>query len=258
MSLLILNQKVLYLVLLITLLYGLTSANRNITIYVQEHGIDQSECMERNESIPCHTLSYILNEINNTNNDIFNGTNISVFVYLTYSQEITNLSRIKLLVNLYLIGFDNPILDFRGSRYVFRLLGGGCLYAKNITFYDIWVSFYFLATVSFNKCIFTSGASTLANTEGLYIENVYNLTISNCLFHNNDQSSLIVINSALNVEISGCEFYQNEGQHHLIFTYLIFIFDIDNCSIYDNDIKDAIFLLESKNSESMFNITNCL
>ena len=65
MSLLILNQKVLYLVLLITLLYGLTSANQNITIYVQEVGIDQSECMEGIEFIPCHTLSYIMNEINN-------------------------------------------------------------------------------------------------------------------------------------------------------------------------------------------------
>ena len=80
MSLLILNQIVLYLVLLITLQYGLTSANQNVTIYVQEDGIDQSECMEGNESIPCHTLSYILNEINNTNNATFTGTNISVHV----------------------------------------------------------------------------------------------------------------------------------------------------------------------------------
>ena len=256
MSLLILNQKILYLVLLITLLYEITSATRNITIYVEEDGIDQSECMEGNESIPCHTLSYILNEINN---DIFNGTNISVYVYITYSQEITNLSRINLLVNLYLIGVDNPILDFRGSHYVFPLQGGDCFYAESITFYAIWVSFYFLGTVSFHKCIFTSGDSTQADTEGLYIDNVYNLTISNCIFDNNDAlSSLIEINSALNVEISGCEFYQNGGRHHLIFTYLIFIFDIDNCSIYDNDIKDAIFLLESTNSESIFSITNCL
>ena len=142
MSTLILNQKVLYLVLLITLLYGLTSANQNITIYVKEDGIDQSECMEGNESIPCHTLSYILNQINNTNNDTFNGTNISVYVYITYSQEITNLSHIQLLVNLYLIGVDNPNFVFGGSRYVFHLLGGGCFYAENITFYKIWVSFY--------------------------------------------------------------------------------------------------------------------
>ena len=79
MSLLILHQNVLHLVLLITLLYGLISANQNITIYVQENGIDQSECMEGNESIPCHTLSYILNEINNRSNDTFNGSNISVY-----------------------------------------------------------------------------------------------------------------------------------------------------------------------------------
>ena len=208
MSLLILNQKVLYLVLLITLLYGLTSANQNITIYVQEDGIDQSECMEGNESIPCHTLSYILNQINNRSNDTFNGTNISVYVYVTYSQEITNLSHIQLLVNLYLIGVDNPIFVFSGSRNFFRLQGGGCFYGENITFAMIWVSFYFLVTVSFNKCIFTSGVSSLADTEGLYIEDVYNLTISNCLFHNNDaQSELIVINNVFNVEISVSEFY---------------------------------------------------
>ena len=57
------------------------------------------------------------------------------------------------------------------------------------------------------------------------------------------------------MEISGCEFYQNRGQYHLLLTFLAYIFDINNCSIYDNDIKDAIFLLESTNSES---ITNCL
>ena len=106
MSLLTVNHKVLYLILLICLLFGLTSANQNITIYVQEDGIDKAECMEGNESIPCHTLSYILNQINNRSNDIFNGTNISVYVYITYSQEITNLSHIRLLVNLYLIGVE--------------------------------------------------------------------------------------------------------------------------------------------------------
>ena len=143
MSLLILNQKVLYLVLLIISLCGLTLANQNITIYVQEDGIDQSECMEGYESIPCHTLSYILNQINNTNNDTFNGTNISVYVYITYYQEITNLSHIQLLVNLYLIGVDNPIFVFGRIRYGFRLEGGGCFYAENITFANIWVSFYF-------------------------------------------------------------------------------------------------------------------
>ena len=309
MSLLILNQKVLYLVLLITLLYGLTSANQNITIYVEEDGIDQSECVEGNESIPCHTLSYILNQINNRSNDILNRTNISVYVYITYSQEITNLSHIQLLVNLYLIGVDNPILDFSGSCYAFRLQGGGCFYAKNIIFYEIWVSFYYLVTLSFNKCIFTSGVSALAGTEGLYIKDIYNLTISNCLFHNNDaqsklieiedvlnveicesefyqnkgqmpvlsigfgqvhnfrnclfhnndaQTDLIEIYSASNVEISGCEFYQNRGHYHLIVTYSGYIFDMYNCSIYDNDIKDAIFHLESRNSESMFTINNCL
>ena len=128
MSLLILNQKVLYLVLLITLLYGLTSANQNITIYVQEDGIDQSECMEGKESIPCHTLSYILNQINNRSNDTFNGTNISVYVYITYYQQITNLSGIQLLVNLYLIGVDNPVLDFSG----FHRLQGEVLFMQKM------------------------------------------------------------------------------------------------------------------------------
>ena len=258
MLLLILNQKVLYLILFITLLYGLTSANQNITIYVKEDGIDQSECMEGNESIPCHTLSYILNQINNRGNDTFNGTNISEYVYITYSQEITNLSHIELLVNLYLIGVDNPILDFGGSRYDFylQLQGGGCFYAENITFYKIYVSFDNLVTVSFNKCIFMGGDS---NIETLYITDIYNLTISNCLFCNNDaQTDLINIYNVSNVEISGCEFYQNKGEAYLILTYLSYFFDMDNCSIYDNDIKKTIFRLESTNSESMFTITNCL
>ena len=256
MSILILNQKVLYFVLLITLVYGLTSANQNITIYVQEDGIDQSECMEGNQSIPCHTLSYILNQINNRSNDTFNGTNISVYVYITYPQEITHLSHIQLLDNLYLIGVDNPILDFSGSRYVFRLQGGGCFNAENITFYEIWILFYSLVTVRFNKCIFMGGDSDI---EILYITDIYNLTISNCLFRNNDaQSDLIVISFVLYVEISGCEFYQNIGEAHIIFTYSSYVFDMDNCSIYDNDIEDAIFYLESTNSESMFTITNCL
>ena len=306
MSLLILNQNVLYLVLLITLLYGLTSANQNITIYVQEDGINQLECMEGSESIPCNTLSYVLNQINNRSNDTFHGTNISVYVYITYSQEITNLSHIQLLVNLYLIGVDNPIFVFSGSRYGFRLQGGGCFYAENITFYAIRVSLYSFVTVSFNKCIFTSGDSALADIETLYIGYIHNLTISNCLFRNNDAqlaliynvfnveisgcefyqnkgliligleqvhnltisnclfrnntppSQLIIILNVFNVEISGCEFYQNKGQIHLIVTYLSYLFDMNNCSIYDNDIKDIIFHLEKSNSESMFTITNCL
>ena len=89
------------------------------------------------ESIPCHTLSYILNQINNRSNDIFNGTNISVYVYITYYQEITNLSYIQILVNLYLIGVDNPVLNFSGIGYNFALYGGGSFYAENITFYKI-------------------------------------------------------------------------------------------------------------------------
>ena len=311
MSLLILNQKVLYLVLLITLLHGLTSANQNITIYVQEDGIDQSKCMERNVSIPCYTLSYVLNQINNRSNDTFNGTNISVYVYITYSQIITNLSHIQLLANLYLIGVDNPIIHFSGLNYDFILQGGGSFYAENITFYKILFFFYSLVTVSFNKCIFTGGDSPLVHIEGLYIADVYNLTISNCLFRNNDaQLALIVIESDVsNVEISGCEFYQNTGQDYLIFInkqthnltisnclfrnndvqsalimidyvlkvtisgcefdqnkgqrYLIegfvgYFFDMDNCRIYGNDLKDAIIISESLNSESMFTISNCL
>ena len=325
MSLLILNQKVLYLVLLITLLYGLTSANQNITIYVEEDGIDQSKCMEGNESIPCHTLSYVLNQINNRSNDTFNGTNISVYVYITYYQEITNWSHIQLLVNLYLIGVDNPIINFSGLHYFFSLQGGGSFYVENITFYEIFVSFYSLVTVSFNKCIFTSGDSTLIDI--LHLQDIYNLTISNCLFrnndaqsvvianvsnveisgcefyqnkgrredfisiggilvqnltisdclfHNNDNPQIILIENVFNAKISGCEFYQNKGKNYLIMTdlgYSIYSsmyeydnvvtllghsFDIENCSIYDNDVKATIFHLETLNFESMFTITNCL
>ena len=248
MSLLILNQKVLYLVLLITLLYGLTSANRNITIYVQEDGIDQSECMEGNESIPCHTLSYILNQINNRSNDTFNGTNISVYVYITYSQEITNLSHIQLLVNLYLIGVDNPIFVF-GSRshYIFRLQGGGCFYTENIIFYEIWVALYSIVTVSFNKCIFTSGNSSLADTEGLYIAYIYNLTISNCLFRNNDAHSelILIIDNVFNVVISGSEFYQNKVQAYLISIGFeqVHNLNISNCLFRNNDARSDLIVI---------------
>ena len=242
MSLLILNQKVLYLVLLITLLYGLTSANQNITIYVQEDGIDQSECMEGNKSIPCHTLSYILNQINNTNNDTFNGTNISVYVYITYSQEITNLSHIQLLVNLYLIGVDNPVLDFSGSRYVFRLQGGVCFYAENITFSGIWVSLYSIVTVSFNKCLFTRGDKALAHIENLYIGYSDNLTISNCLFR--DHNRLIVIRNVLNVEISGCEFYQNKGNELIWIGYeQVHNLTISNCLFRNNDAQFQLIVI---------------
>ena len=241
MSLLILNQKVLYLVLFITLLYGLTSANQNITIYVEEDGIDQSECMEGNESIPCHTLSYILNQINNGSNDTFNGTNISVYVYITYYQEITNSSGIQLLVNLYLIGADNPVLNLSSENYNSLVLqGGGSFYAQNITFYKILVAFYSLITVSFNKCIFTSGDSTLADTEGLYIDDVHNLTISNCLFRNNDaQSGLIWIRHVLNMQISGCEFYQNNDQIWIGFVQ-VYILTICNCIFRNNDAQSVL------------------
>ena len=261
MSPLILNQKVSYLILLITLLYGITSADQNITIYVQPNGTDQSECMEGNQSIPCHTLSYVLNQISNRN-DVFQSTNISVYVYITYYQQMTNLSHIWLLVNLYLIGVDNPVLDFSGSilrSYSdFNLQGGGSFYAENITFYDISGICYF-ATMIFNNCIFTSGGKAVTDKKGLYIADIDNLIISNCLFCNNEvRSELIVITNPFNVEISGCEFYQNQGQDYLIKIYN-FIFDLElyNCSIYDNDIGTG-FQFESSNSESMINITNCV
>ena len=278
MSLLILNQKVLYLVLLITLLYGLTSAIQNITIYVQEEGIDQSECMEGNGSIPCHTLSYVLSQINNRSDDTFNGTNISVYVYITYYQEITNLSLIQLLVNLYLIGVDNPVLDFSGIDDVFAVYGGGSFSAENITYYNIWVSFYFIVTVSFNKCIFTSGNSTLADIETLSTKYIYNLALSNCLFRiNNAQSAFILIQSVSNVEISGCEFYDedgfirieleqvhnltiinclfhnNDGELALIWIQNVFNVDISGCEFYQNKYQTSLI------SEQVHNLTinNC-
>ena len=236
-----LNQKVWYLVLLIILLYELISANQNITIYVEEDGIDQSECMEGNEFIPCHTLFYILNQINNTNNDTFNGTNISVYVYITYYQEITNFPYIQLLVNLYLIGVDNPVVNFSenyNSFFKLVLYHGGSFYAENITFYEIGASFHSLVTVSFNKCIFTSGDSVLADIEILYVHNIYDLTISNCLFHNNNgQSDLIRIRNTSNVEISGCKFYQNKYQLYLISIGFkqVHNLTISNCLVHNND-----------------------
>ena len=266
MLLLILNQEVLYLVLLITLLYALTSADQNITIYVRQNGIDQSECMEGNESIPCHTLSYVLNQISNRN-DVFQSTNISVYVYITYYQEMTNLSHIWILVNLYLIGVFNPVLDFSGNSYYdfFNFQGGGSFYAENITFYDI-SGVFSLVTVNFNKCIFTSArGKAVTDKDGLYIAGIHNLIISNCLFRDNDaQSELIVISKPLNVEISGCEFYQNTGQwflisiYNMIYTLDPFHLELDNCSIYDNEVDYSTISIDSSNSESMITVTNCL
>ena len=69
-----------------------------------------------------------------------------------------------------------------------------------------------------------------------------------------------MITNPLNVEISGCEFYQNQGQVYLIWIYgsSPFYVELNNCSIYDNDIKDQVFLFQSSNSESVINITNCV
>ena len=39
--------------------------------------------MKENESIPCHKMSYVLNQINNRSNYTFNGKKISVYVYIT-------------------------------------------------------------------------------------------------------------------------------------------------------------------------------
>ena len=226
----------------------------SLLLYVQQNGTDQSECIEGNESIPCRTLSYVLNQINNRNNNIF-GTSISVYVYITYYQEITNLSHIWLLVNLYLIGVDNPILDFSGGNYYdFSLQGGGSFYAENITFYDI-SGFCSLVAVNFNKCIFTSGGNAVTGTEGFYIGYTHNLIISNCLFHNNDaRLELMVIQNALNVEISGCEFYQNTGQRYLIRVYPFYL-ELDNCSIYDNEVDYSNINMENYNS-GYLNISN--
>ena len=161
-------------------------------------------------------------------------------MYITYYQEITNLSHIQLLVNLYLMGVDNPIFVFGRSRYVFRLQGGGCFYSKNIIFYEIWVALYSIVTVSFNKCIFTRGDSSLADIEGLYITYIYNLTISNCLFRNNDaHSELILIDNVFNVEISGSEFYQNKVQTYLISMGFeqVHNLTLSNCLFHNNDVE---------------------
>ena len=259
MSPLILNQKVSYLILLIPLLYGLTSADQNITIYVQPNGTDQSQCMEGNKSIPCHTLSYVLNQISNRN-DVFQSTNISVYVYITYYQEMTNLSHIWLLVNLYLIGVDNPVLDFSGSSCNdFNLQSGGSFYAENMTFYDISGICSF-ATMIFNNCIFTSGGKAVTDKEGLYIADIYTVIISNCIFCNNVQDELIVFQNVVNVELFGCEFYQNTGQDDLIRIYSLepFYLELDNCSIYDNEVNYSTIEVVSFNSESMITVTNCL
>ena len=72
-----------------------------------------------------HCPMTVLNRINERSDDTFSGTNISVYVYITYYQEITYLYYIQLVVNLYLIGVDNPVLNFSGlhDRDTFSLEG---------------------------------------------------------------------------------------------------------------------------------------
>ena len=268
MSLLILIQKVLYLVLLITLLYGLTSADQHINIYVQQDGIDQSECMKGNVSIPCHTLSYVLNRISSIHG-VFQSTNISVYVYITYYQEMTNLPQIWLVVNLYLIGVDNPVLDFSVNRYEFTgnlspLIHPQCsFYAENIIFYQFFMSFMYLLTVSFNNCIFTDGGRPLTYMESLFIGDSYTVIINNSLVWNNrKQSELIIIENVVHVNISGCELYQNKGQSGLVSItpknrVTPFVFVLDNCRIYDNDVSLSTIDVYSYNSTSAVIVRNC-
>ena len=87
----------------------------------------------------------------------------------------------------------------------------------------------------------------VTHIESLYIRNIHNLIINNCLFCNNDvQLQLIVIESVLNVEIFGCEFYQNKGQEDLTVSYLLF--EMDNCRIYDNEVVVSTISIEGFNS----------
>ena len=104
-----------------------------------------------------------------------------------------------------------------------------------------------------------SGGKAVTDKEGLYIGYAYNLIISNCLFRNNDaQSELIVVQHVLNVEISGCD--QNTGQDYLIriYSFMPFYLELDNCSIYDNEVDYSTIDMGSSNSESMITVTNCL
>ena len=69
-----------------------------------------------------------------------------------------------------------------------------------------------------------------------------------------------MIHSVLNVEMSGCEFYQNTGQMALIRIYgskPVYL-ELDNCSIYDNEVDFSTIDMESFNSESIIIVTNCL
>ena len=78
------------------------------------------------------------------------------------------------------------------------------------------------------------------------LEQVHNLTISNCLFRNNDaQSALIGIYSVFNVEISGCEFYQNKGQDNLVLisSEQVHNLTISNCLFRNNDGQSALILI---------------
>ena len=76
-------------------------------------------------------------------------------------------------------------------------------------------------------------------------EQVHNLTMSNCLFRNNDAQLALLIDSVYNVEISGCEFYQNKGQDDHISIGLEHVHNltISNCLFRDNDGQSALILI---------------
>ena len=89
----------------------------------------------------------------------------------------------------------------------------------------------------------------------MYIDDVHNLTISNCLFRNNDaQSDLIWIRRVSNVEISGCE---SRGQVYLTLITLEEVdnLSISNCFFHNNDAQSALIAIED--DVSIVEISGC-
>ena len=93
---------------------------------------------------------------------------------------------------------------------------------------------------------------TTKSIKWIGLEQFHNLvTISNCLFHNNDapQVAFVVILNVSDVEISGCEFYQNrDSQSYLIWFGLEQfhnLVSISNCLFHNNVAQLALVAIQN-------------
>jgi len=109
-------------------------------------------------------------------------------------------------------------------------------------------------TVSFKNCKFTNGSS-------LHFEFIENVSVRNCLFHNNDAYfTLISIINVLNVEIYGCEFFQNAYTDNCVFTGIdlddneLFLSNVIPCYMVSVYNRECVNILEKHNNYKVYTL----